>query len=134
MRVPLVVHMNVYGYETTSKWQAVWSDLCRMAYETHFCETLMTYPDSVEFEDVVHDTLPESAHSRFYAKQSPDNSEVLTLDYTWKRYSRTYADKMPRVVPTFKHLRVPKALFESLGVAAWFKHSFPNCKVTYWDE
>ena len=37
-----------------------------------------------------------------------------------------------KVVPELVYLKVPRVLFEHIGVNSWFKHSFPNCKVELW--
>lgn len=90
-------------------WQSIWGRICRMAYEgTDICESIVTEPQ--EYSD----------------------DYELTLDYTWKQYSRKHGTKFPDVVPEFKKLVVPFGLYANLGINPWFKHSFPNCKVEFW--
>jgi hypothetical protein len=38
----------------------------------------------------------------------------------------------PKVVPELLYIKVPKVLFEDVGIYAWFKYSFPNCKIEFW--
>ena len=64
--------------------------------------------------------------------------EKDTLDYHWKQYSSIKDDTdnfvEALIVPELKHILVPFSLFHTGGVYAWFKHSFPNCVITFWDE
>ena len=65
-------------------------------------------------------------------------NEKATLDYHWQRYSSLkdpngdYIEAL--VVPELKRIVVPLHLFYTQGVLAWFKHSFPNCDINYYDE
>lgn len=58
------------------------------------------------------------------------NLEELTLDFQWKNYQQL----KPLIIPELKYIYVPRILFESLGVYAWFKYSFPNCKIEFWEK
>jgi hypothetical protein len=134
MRAPLVVKNNLYSYETILSWKVVWDKVCRMAYENEkVVSAIQTYPDGATIDLSAAD-MTERDHSIYYRNQSPANCDVITLDYTWKYYSTLYGSMTPNVVPEFKHLHVPRSLFESLGVHSWFRHSFPNCALTFWDD
>ena len=77
----------------------------------------------------------EQDQAIFYGQRYAINDEQITLDYMWKEYSQKAGPGvMPRVVPELTQLHVPACLFYSLGVDSWFSHSFPNCKVTYWES
>jgi hypothetical protein len=62
----------------------------------------------------------------------------MTLEYTWKNWSRlrdsdgAYIDV--KIVPELKEIYAPRILFETLGVYAWFNHSFPNCTILFWED
>ena len=62
--------------------------------------------------------------------------EECKLDYEFKRItSRVNSLGMfiePKVVPELVYLKAPKVLFEEVGIYAWFRYSFPNCKVELW--
>jgi len=58
------------------------------------------------------------------------NVEELTLDFQWQKYQQL----KPLVIPELKYIYVPKLLFESLGVYSWFRYSFPNCKIEFWEN
>jgi hypothetical protein len=65
-------------------------------------------------------------------------SKEITLEHTWKSWSRlrdsngAYLDA--QVVPELKEIYVPRILFETIGVYAWFNHSFPNCSILFWED
>jgi len=40
----------------------------------------------------------------------------------------------PVVVPELKEIYVPRILFTCLGVFTWFRHSFPNCQILFWED
>lgn len=106
--------------DVIKKWQGVWNQLCLMAYERRYITSkLMIYPE----------TLNEQY---FYERNSCKNSDELTLDYMWQKYSGL--KKEAQVVPELTRIYVPRSLFECLGVYAWFKHSFPNCKIQFWED
>jgi len=135
MEMPLYIHGNMYDHVTIEAWQQVWDMICKMAYENGpVYEKIVTTPGIMHVNGrVVHDKR-ESAHSQEYNRREPVNSYFLTLENIWKQYSLLYGTQMPDVVPEFKELIVPYSLYNCLGVQSWFRHSFPNCKVFYWDE
>lgn len=97
-----------------------------MAYcKTYIIEDLITRPAS---------PFTEVEHTEIYNKRLCHNEYDITLDYTWKIYSKAFKTKMPHVIPELKRLHVPRILFEELGIRPWFKYSFPNCVVTFWEE
>lgn len=136
MEIPLVVCDNKYSQETINKWKTIWSSICDMCYTgINIQEEIITNPGYFQVDDEVMMNSNEKEQSIFYGNQYPTNDKEITLDYTWKEYSQK-ADPgvMPSVVPEFKHLHVPIFLFYTFGVDAWFSHSFPNCKVTFWEN
>jgi hypothetical protein len=115
----MVVKKNMkFSREKVSQWQTVWSQICDMAYlRENITDKIIVHPESEL----------ASAH---YSNNSCPNADEITLDYTWEIYSKKYKDV--HVVPEFKELFIPKALFDTLGVNQWFRHSFPNCTVQFW--
>ncbi len=94
-------------------WKSVWETICKMAYENGpLYEKIIIEPKVIELS----------------------LNEEDTLDYTWKKYSKKHGSKMPNVIPEFKELYVPRHLFEDLGIYPWFRYSFPNCHIQFWDE
>ncbi len=73
-----------------------------------------------------------------YKNTNPTDFDKLTLDYVWKEYSEKRDSNNnfiePQVVPELRYLFVPRVLFESLGVYTWFRHSFPNCVIMFWEN
>ena len=108
--------------EQIKKWQAVWHRVCGLAF---FRKNIVT--------KIIVDDTDDIKHYR-----SCRNFEEVTLDYTWKFYSSlrdengNYIDTL--IVPELEQIYVPHALFEALGVHSWFKHSFPNCVISFWEE
>lgn len=134
MRVPLIVENRMYSYETILGWKVVWDKVCRMAYENEKpVQELVVVPDRIRIEGIAFH-MNEKEQANYYSRQIPPNSDVITLDYTWKYYSKAHGTKDPKVVPEFERLHVPRSLFQTLGVGPWFRYSFPNCKITFWDE
>jgi hypothetical protein len=134
MRAPLIVSNRMYSYETILAWKVVWEKICRMAYENEKpVSELIAVPDYVRMEGIAV-PMDETQQSHYYNRQIPINSDVITLDHMWKYYSKVHSTKIPNVVPEFEKLHVPRSLFQSLGVGPWFRHSFPNCTVTFWNE
>lgn len=116
----LYVDENKYSAETVDEWQQVWKSICEMAYcQTYVFEEIITKPHISEKDD-----------NRIYRNHPSE----LTLDFIWKQYSNHYGTQMPFVIPMLKRLHVPRVLFEEIGVYSWFKYSFPNCKITFWEE
>lgn len=66
------------------------------------------------------------------------NFDLITLNHTWSQASLVKnADGLPVepfVVPELREIYVPRILFETLGVYTWFKHSFPNCSILFWED
>jgi len=97
-------------------WQPIWRNICEMAY----------FRKNIKEEIVIPSR--KIVYSKFF--------EECKLDYELFRISSiinsdgTYIE--PQVVPELVYLKVPRVLFEHVGINAWFKHSFPNCKVEFW--
>jgi len=136
MEIHLLVQHEQYCLETVEAWQYIWRVICDMCYlgkPPH--ETIIIRPGAFEVDDEIVMNSGEAEQTRFYEKRSPINDEQITLDSVWKVYSAGAGpDFTPHVVPEFTRLHVPACLFYSLGVERWFAHSFPNCKVTFWDH
>jgi hypothetical protein len=129
MEISLNIQGDVYDNSTIHEWQLVWEKICNMAYaDTDIYESIVTRPGVMIINGrKVHDKR-ELSHSREYARTQPINRDLLMLDHVWNQYS----NKEPKIVPEFKNLVVPYPIYQSLGINAWFKYSFPNCKVTFW--
>ena len=75
---------------------------------------------------------------KMIVKLQKNECETDTLDYHWKQFSSikdadgNFIEAL--VVPELNFIIVPQSLFHTEGVYAWFKHSFPNCVITFWDE
>ena len=135
MEIPLIVHEKNYQYDTIAGWKQVWDIICKMAYEkTGICDKIITKPGYMRVNGVVDNSKNEAIHSRVYLKRECLNDFNITLDIVWKYYSIQNGSKMPHVIPELKEIHVPRILFETLGVKAWFNHSFPNCRIFFWDE
>ena len=134
MKAPLIVKDRMYSYETILVWKVVWDKICRMAYENEKpVSEIITIPDRVRMEGIAV-PMSEKEQADYYSRWLPDNSETITLDYMWSYYSKVHGTEMPKVVPEFQKLHVPRGLFKSLGIGPWFRHSFPNCEITFWDQ
>ncbi len=101
-------------------WKSIWKHICEMAYfRENIVETIVLPPEN-------YDEL-----KRYKSKE-------ITLEHTWKSWSRlrdsngAYLDA--QVVPELKEIYVPRILFETIGVYAWFNHSFPNCSILFWED
>jgi hypothetical protein len=116
--------MNV-PHDVINKWQAVWRGICDLAYSSK------SPLDRVSIEKFNYNELLT------YMINS-SNFEQITLDYTWKQVSSqrnvdgNYIE--PVVVPELEEIYVPRILFVCPGVSQWFKHSFPNCSISYWED
>jgi hypothetical protein len=113
--------------KTIEKWQSVWQHICEMAYHRN------NITDQIQiYHNNDYETLMK------YKNICPNDFEKLTLDYTWKKVSAVrdsngeYIDV--QVVPELVYIYIPRILFETLGVYAWFKVSFPNCKIIFWED
>lgn len=137
MKIPLHIYREKYSEDTVHGWQQVWKAICKMCYEeTSIEEEIITRPGFIDIDDAhISDTNNiELTHTLYYNQRYPINEEVITLDYIWKQYSEKAGPGFtPKVVPEFKRLHVPGVLFYTLGVDSWFRHCFPNCKITFWD-
>lgn len=133
MEISLFIDGKMYDNCTVDAWQTVWEKICKMSYEgTEICEEMVTVPGILHINGKILRDTRESTHSNEYRRLEPVNTYFLTLDNMWKQYSHLYGSAKLKVVPEFKKLVVPQALFECLGVQQWFRYSFPNCKVYYW--
>ena len=136
MKIPLIVKGRNYSQETVDSWVQVWETICKMAYEGEENTTsIITSPSFMIVEENANDNLDEAEQSNYYKKRYPDNDYEITLDCTWKKYSRMYSHLNNSLINLgFERLHVPRPLFENLGIYLWFKYSFPNCKITFWGE
>ena len=110
----------------TKKWQLIWKHLCDMAYYRKNISSQLLIP--------IHDygsleKMKNSNSEKFYK---------MTLDYTWNKISKRRDPEgnfiEPQVVPELTYMYVPRFLFEELGIYMWFKFSFPNCVIHFWEE
>lgn len=132
MEIPLNIYGDTYDEITIEAWQSVWDHVCKMAYEgTDICESIITRPGVMTINGKKVFDKRERTHSQEYARLQPINTYFLTLDNMWKQYSDYYPEV--KVIPEFKKLIVPYALYQSLGITQWFRYSFPNCEVIYWE-
>jgi hypothetical protein len=112
--------------EIVQKWQAVWQQICDMAY------LRKNITDTVVIPMIDYNTLLNYKTSRFV------NFHELTFDYQWQKNSSIrdesgyYLEAL--VVPELKEIYVPRILFQSMGVFNLFKHSFPNCLIVFWED
>lgn len=135
MEMPLFINGNMYDNHTIEAWQNVWERICKMAYDgTDICEEIVTVPGILHVNGRVINDRRESTHNVEYHRLEPVNYYFLTLENIWKQFSHLYADKNPGVVPELKKLVVPYCLYDCPGVRSWFRYSFPNCKLYFWDE
>jgi hypothetical protein len=108
-----------------NKWQVVWQKICDMAYHRKDINAIV----SVENSD-----YSELLKYMINAK----NFNLITLEHMWAQASSarnadgTHAEVF--VVPELREIYVPRILFETLGVYTWFKHSFPNCSILFWED
>ena len=107
------------------KWQHVWLQICDMAYDN----TNITSQIIIE----------KSNYAELLKYMSNSNDfHLITLDYMWEEITleqkRFQMPPYVHVVPELQAIYVPRILFESLGVYAWFEYSFPNCKILFWED
>lgn len=134
MRIPLVVRERMYGNETVSGWNEVWEKICKMTYENDTpVSEIITSPGFMTVHNIEY-PIDKITQSQYYTDGVPANAEVITMDYMWDIYSKKHGPNMPKPVPELEKLHVPRSLFECLGIHSWFRHSFPNCKITYWEQ
>ena len=135
MEIPLIVYEKMYQYDTIAGWKRVWETICQMAYEkTGVCEKIITKPGYMRVNGVENLKCSEAEHSRVYLNKENSNDYSISLDVLWKYYSNQYGSQMPHVIPELKEIHVPRILFDTIGVRAWFNYSFPNCRIFFWDE
>lgn len=103
-------------------WQSLWTQICNMAYYR------------TDITDKIQTRLDENLFNEF---KKIDYSEY-TFDYIWSNVSKNrdsdgfYVDA--QVVPELKEIYVPRVLFECTGLYVFFRHSFPNCIISYWED
>lgn len=106
------------------EWQAIWQQICDMTYH------------GKNIVDHVYTTPNDIGDVEKYKNAS--NFELITLDHVWSLVSRCKDENgrflQPRVVPELQEIYVPGILFETMGVYQWFKHSFPNCSILFWEH
>jgi hypothetical protein len=111
--------------EVVDRWQMVWNNICNMAYYRKGIVKNIT-TDPLEYNNIL----------RYHSLKS-SNFDEITLDHTWKKYSSMKNNDgeflEALVVPELEEIYVPRLLFDSLGINEWFKTSFPNCLVSYWE-
>lgn len=128
---------TIYSTSCVSSWDYIWRLLIDMAYSSkniHLKSIIIQSGSIVEHDDTrvtVREKELASVHAKFYEKSDSTNDEFLTLEHAWRKYGR---HEMPKVVPELERLFVPRVLFNCLGVTSWFRHSFPNCKIAYWED
>jgi hypothetical protein len=112
--------------QTLEKWQTIWQQVCEMAYYKKNIVQQLQIP----IDD--YDSLIT------YKNIHRDQFDELMLDFTWKRFSQNrdangnFIEAM--VVPELTFIYVPRILFETIGVYSWFKFSFPNCVICFWED
>jgi hypothetical protein len=135
MEIPLFINGQLYENHTIEAWQSVWDKICKMSYDgTDVCEEIVTTPGIMHINGRILNNKYKSDHIIEYSRLEPVNTYFLTLENVWKQYSSFHGPQPVKVIPEFKKLVVPRCLYECLGVQQWFRYSFPNCQVTYWDE
>lgn len=136
MLIPLLVENKLYAKDTVVLWTIVWERICRMAYENaDICQELITLPEGMIVDGIQSSKNDELEHADYYQKGFPDNHNQILFDSTWRRISKRFgAPYTIFVVPELRKLHVPRCLFDSLGVSQFFRHSFPNCVITFWGE
>jgi hypothetical protein len=112
--------------QTIEKWQGIWNHVCQMSfYRKKIVEQLQ-----ISIDDYDALLRYKNIHSLEFEK--------LTLDYTWKQFSQIRESNGDfidiKVVPELTFIYVPRILFETLGVYAWFKSSFPYCVICFWED
>jgi hypothetical protein len=112
--------------ETVEKWQAIWRQVCDMAYYRKNITTMIIVP-ICDYSTLVG-----------YSRSGCTNFEQITLDYEWQKISSVRGENGDcldaLVVPELTEMYVPRILFETLGVFPWFQHSFPNCTILFWED
>jgi len=111
--------------DVINKWQSVWQQICDMAYYRNNVTTSI-FVETKKYTDLLKYMI------------NSKNFDQITLDYMWKQVSSVrgvdgnYIE--PCVVSELTQIYIPRILFDTLGVYAWFKHSFPNCVICFWED
>ena len=109
-----------YDINTVSSWQKVWDRILSMAYlEANKVEKLLVF-------------TKDSSDNTFYKRKIPRNYPDINFEYAWSEFTRNYKGEI-QIVPELKEIFVPRSLFECVGVYSFFKYSFPNCVIRFWD-
>lgn len=112
--------------KTVQKWQAVWHQICNMAY--------------INSENTKTLSIPVEGYKELleYKMKNYVNYEEILLDHTWQKFSLIKDENgdflEAKVCPDLTEIYVPRILFETMGVFQWFQHSFPNCKILFWED
>ena len=136
MIIPLVVENKYYAKDTVVLWKITWERICGMAYENRdICQEIITLPGVMFVNGDVITRSNEEEHAIYYSQRIPDNHEQIIFDATWRVFSKKYGAPYELfVVPQLTRLHIPRDLFDSLGVSQFFRHCFPNCRITFWGE
>ena len=134
--VDLIVENNLYSKETVFQWTMVWERICRMAYENeNKAKYMIVLPGEMVVNNQLSDPYNQKKQTKYYQYKLPENEELITFDHTWKQFSKRFGAPYELfVIHELELLVVPRCLFDSLGVSQFFKHSFPKCKITFWEE
>lgn len=124
-----------YLPETINKWQYAWRHLLDIAYKNENIESFVILPGVIRHftDDNEHFQIMDSYsdHIHFMKTFTSTNIDEIEFDYTWKRYEKK---EMPPVNKNLRELIVPQVLFYCLGISSFMKHTFPNCKVKFWED
>lgn len=109
---------------TIQKWQATWSKLLDMAYHR---------------KNVTRDFWVENTHydDLYIWSKHARNFESIQFETMWRKYDvrgidGNYIDPQP--VLEVEHIYVPRILFETLGIKTFLHMSFPNARLSYWED
>jgi hypothetical protein len=110
--------------DVINKWQAVWQQICDMAYHNK--------------NIVGHVYASSKVLGDIDQYKNASNFELITLDHSWTVVSQCKDENgkflQARVVPELQEIYVPRKLFEAMGVYTWFQYSFPNCVILFWED
>jgi hypothetical protein len=103
-------------------WQDTWRKICDMAYYRKRVTSKIT----TKYDGVFLDNIVKKDYTEY------------TFDYIWYQISKA---KSPQglhidalIVPELLEIYVPRVLFECAGVYVFFRYSFPNCEIHYWED
>jgi len=117
--------------DVVKKWQSFWEKICDIAYFRK---------DVVSELSFIMDVLGSRAEYNDICTWSltAPNFEEITLHHSWEKVSKLKDENdnyvEPAVVPELREIYVPNVLFQTSGVFEWFKHSFPNCEIFFWED